>query len=800
MNFMINDLTIIVIKVLNVILSQGPYMFPLIGAFQLFILSFFEKSWRILSLSIILIVLTLIISPFMKLLPNLGADSFSEIKNFDLNEALFYVRTLSIFSGWNFKIALVWSALITSYIIFLISLYFFLQKKNLNFIFKKIYNYLILTIMIVPFTYGIYNSINLFKKSYDNTKKLEKNFITNTDNLELKIVNDNDLSVLLYIGESTTKLHWSLYNYFRPTSENLEKFSKKNKVILFDKVISPHTHTTDSLLAALSIETEHKTGISLPTPIKKQKRISIIDVLNKSNVKSTVYSNHGKTGPWNQASSLIFKNSSLRKHSSKHVLGNADFLDKDKPFDHEFLLEFIDQIKNNTGQKKNFYVFHSYAGHGDYKKYIPTSYHHNIDNKYSKLSNSAIFGKKFKLNQKNYLENYDSAMKYVSDNIAQTLESISNLKEPIVFIYTSDHGESPLTSRGHDSSRYTWEMSAVPFLIYFNDSAKKKYIKLYDKIRYRSELNKRENVSNLPSLLLELYGIKITNLNNKIYKDKDCKFGTGNCLDLFHSVRDQIEKVGLVNLDYPSKNNNLYKDNADRATIHSNIYEYFIDKNSNIEICSHRSNSLARVIRYKEILNCLELDLVIEQNYLDVRHPPNKTTNLKLADVLEVLKNKKTDTKLWLDIKNLNSVDKCTSLFKSLSKLSNVNYGKLNLFIEFPSNVYKKLNIFENCISNIQSLKFSTSYYIPNKIVNKCKQDFNDTNCIELEEILIQLYKSKLFSDISFDYSNISIITELVIAKKFKWNVWNIKDEDIFKLENNQYNLIIPINDNLNYN
>ena len=60
-------------------------------------------------------------------------------------------------------------------------------------------------------------------------------------------------------------------------------------------------------------------------------------------------------------------------------------------------------------------------------------------------------------------------MRYVSDNIVLSLKKISKLKKPIILIYTSDHGESPLTGRAHDSSRYVWEMSSVPFLIYFNN-------------------------------------------------------------------------------------------------------------------------------------------------------------------------------------------------------------------------------------------------------------------------------------------------------------------------------------------
>ena len=40
----------------------------------------------------------------------------------------------------------------------------------------------------------------------------------------------------------------------------------------------------------------------------------------------------------------------------------------------------------------------------------------------------------------------------------------------MILIYFADHGESPATARGHDSSRLTYEMLHVPFLIYFNQT------------------------------------------------------------------------------------------------------------------------------------------------------------------------------------------------------------------------------------------------------------------------------------------------------------------------------------------
>ena len=76
-------------------------------------------------------------------------------------------------------------------------------------------------------------------------------------------------------------------------------------------------------------------------------------------------------------------------------------------------------------------------------KKIFQKYHEYIDDFYLDKNKKSIFGKNFKTNQKEFLENYDSAMNYISDNIVFTLNEISNLDKPIIFIYTSDHGKVP---------------------------------------------------------------------------------------------------------------------------------------------------------------------------------------------------------------------------------------------------------------------------------------------------------------------------------------------------------------------
>ena len=68
---------------------------------------------------------------------------------------------------------------------------------------------------------------------------------------------------------------------------------------------------------------------------------------------------------------------------------------------------------------------------------------------------------------------------------------------------------------------------------------------------------------------------------------------------------------------------------------------YFSKIKSDLEICSHRTNSIARFIRFNSILNCMEIDVIIENDYLDVRHSTEKSTSLNLEDLIKFKKKKK---------------------------------------------------------------------------------------------------------------------------------------------------------------
>ncbi len=774
------------------------YLLPVIGSIQIFIIGALFKKKRLIYLSIFLFVLFCSIFPLVKLIPNLGSDAFSEFQKLNLHELYFYIKTLNFFAGWSVKHFILWSLIITGYSIGIFIL-FILSKRFLFVNFLYINYSIIITIIIIPTLLNLYKVSILYSLSILEKKNLSKNIDYKFETINIELEKPSDLSVVFYIGEATSRLHWSIYDYFRPTNKSLEKFNVTNSLIINDNVYSTHTHTSPSLLDTLTIKSKLDDDDKLKIA-SEYSRYSLVDILNKSSISTKLYSTQAKSGSWNLASSLIFKNANKKIYSSKYNLGNANYINKDKPFDHEFLNELTNEI-NRDSNKNNFYVFHSYAGHGNYKKNIPNDYHEYIDQYYSNQNNKAIFGKNYKRNQREFLENYDSAMSYISDNIVFTLKEISKLNKPVVFIYTSDHGESPLTGQAHDSSRYIWEMSAVPFLIYFNEEAKLKYPDLFEKLNSRALQKNRELLSNLPSLILEIFGIKIYDTNFKLNDVSKCRFGDSNCFEDYHIIRNQLDTLGVVSLNYPIKDHD-YIDNTDRATIFSNMKSYFSKKNSGIEICSHRTNSIARFIRFNSILNCMEIDVFVENDYLDVTHLKEDTTSLKLIDLIKIQKEK--ENILWLDIKNINNSEQCNKLMNNIKNIYLEN-NKINLFIEFPSNIINEISNYNECILNIKSMNYPISYYVPNDVKSKCDDEkksgvSKQNRCEYLEKIIKKVYESKLFTDLSFDFQNYIFLKDSDYIDKFVLNTWHIPDEEIILINDQNFRLIIPFNDSVNYN
>ena len=68
--------------------------------------------------------------------------------------------------------------------------------------------------------------------------------------------------------------------------------------------------------------------------------------------------------------------------------------------------------------------------------------------------------------------------------------------------------------------------------------------------------------------------------NSKLDDVSICKFGNDECFEDYHIVRNQLNTLGFLSLNYPTKYIKNYIDNTDRPKTFSNIKHHFSKKNS----------------------------------------------------------------------------------------------------------------------------------------------------------------------------------------------------------------------------
>lgn len=714
---------------------------------------------------------------------NLGTDSFLEAQNFDIIEAIFWLKTFWLqfnFSLTTEEFFLYTSVAITIFIFVETILFFFRTDLKKN---KKIKFYFAKILIICSIIFSIWGTIDLFITKKHLFAQIQNNFTNPSPDVK----SNPKLSVLLYIGESTSTMNMSFYGYPRKTTPLLDLLKINEKgLIKFDNVFSTHTHTSPSLLEALSLSLKAEDYL---VPITQRRRVPIVNVLNKANIKTELYSNQGQAGTWNQTSTVIFKNAEKKIFSTNNrLLGNNDHK-IEKPFDHEFFNKSFTKNSFNSSLEHSFYVFHGYAGHGEYRDNIPSNYRNNVDNFFEFIEPSAVTGQD---NSINLIEEYDSAIKYIDYSVTNAIKFIKYNKKPLVFVYFSDHGESVFTKRGHDSSRFVHEMVRVPFLIFFNDAARQIAPDLYKKYYLLSKNKNISSLAQLPSTLFDLFGVKVIGNTMPVI---------GELVNpkpiLIRQTKDGITGVNLSTneLDYE------LIDKTDSATNHL-ISNQILNEINDPVICYHRSNTIAKLLRGAMVTKCLEIDIVVNDDEIFVYHPPSKNTGLKLKNVFFSIHNSNINS-VWVDGKNLNSSRSCN---KFISYLKNNKFYKSKILLEFPSYSHSAKSDIKECVEELKKLNnIYRSYYVPTKDILECSKalkknlSFNESPyCKSLKLDLIEAKNSKLFSDISFDYRGIEAIRNLNFIQEFRWNTWNLELSQLKEIKKYNFRMLILNNDDPN--
>lgn len=233
----------------------------------------------------------------------------------------------------------------------------------------------------------------------------------------------------MVIGESQNRNRMSVYGYKDyDTTPFLSQKTKNKNWFFLDNAYSCHTHTVPVLTYALTQKNNY-------TKLKLKDAYAIVDMLGAFN--TYWISNQKAIGAFETPITKIAMG------TKNQIFTNKSFL-KRSPHD-EVLLKVL---PSEEKLKDTSVVFiHLMGNHGKYIERYPQNF--------DKFPNA-----------------YDNSILYNDYIIEKIYEHFSNMKNFMALAYFSDHADD-VSCKCHDASRFTWEMTKIPFYFYFSD----KYIK-----------------------------------------------------------------------------------------------------------------------------------------------------------------------------------------------------------------------------------------------------------------------------------------------------------------------------------
>lgn len=573
--------------------------------------------------------------------------------------------------------------------------------------------------------------------------------------------NGSHPKIVVYVGESTSSYHMSLYGYPRITTPELTDLSEKDDgFIVLRNIYARHTHTTASLIDAFSYPKKSVSG-------QTTARANVFEVLSSAGFTTKLYSNQGRSGSWNWGGQLIFENFDERHYESEKASVGNIVSPALKVYDHQLMPLAL------KGGLKDVTVLHSYSGHGNYLENIPPSFRKHVDESISHIKQNGVVGEKFDgllENISTVIEDYDATVRYISYSVASTIGLIAKSQDPIVFLYFSDHGESPFTNAGHDSSRFIDEMARVPVLLYFNPVAREKFSALYQRYNGATRVNGARTLAQISATLLDLSGLTVEDITVSPLTE-----GQNN--GEFSIVNKGVTiDIGTGSIDSTT-------DGGTKTVLPTYLN---ISRIGNTEkpICYHRSNTYAKAIRGSFVTNCLEVDIHLDEDgKFQINHPPAKPANFLLKDISRIANSRKS--KVWLDFKNGDSAANCQALVGQIRTMFN---KPSDLLVEMPPSASHPDLELARCIQQLQDQSIKVSYYVPTDSLVQCADALQPMEnpfmssfpaCIALKHTLGQVMQEGIYKDISFDVRGLKAIKSSGAANKLRLNTWGLNLGDL---------------------
>ncbi|QTF09980.1 phosphoethanolamine transferase CptA [Brenneria izadpanahii] len=267
---------------------------------------------------------------------------------------------------------------------------------------------------------------------------------------------DTPRTLVMVIGESTTRSRMSLYGYSRATTPRLDALSQSDpNLVVFKDVVTSRPYTIEILQQALTFADELNPDLYLSKP-------SLMNLMKQAGYK-TFWITNQQTMTKRNTMLTVFS-----QQTDKQFYLNNQRTQSARQYDDVVLAPF-EEVMSDPAQKK-FIVVHLLGTHMNYKYRYPEDF--------DKFNDFA--GVPAEVSDKDVYNHYDNAELY-NDYIVSSLINLFAQHKPNGFLlYFSDHGEDvyetpPHNILGRNEAAPTRAMYTIPFFVWMSPEWRKNH-------------------------------------------------------------------------------------------------------------------------------------------------------------------------------------------------------------------------------------------------------------------------------------------------------------------------------------
>lgn len=297
---------------------------------------------------------------------------------------------------------------------------------------------------------NIFYDTKAYANSYNSFVQAKTEREQNIAQLIGNVKQGDDGVYVLVIGESETRDHMSCYGYNRNTTPWMSSMLEDKNFIQFNRAWSCANDTVSALTYALTNKNQYN-NISL------NEAVSIIDVANAAGYDTVWLSNQVQYGFADTPITAIAAEAKQQIfiHDRVGSMKDGRYLDLPDYFDEKL----IPQLQDLKPTSKMLIVIHLMGSHYSYKVRYPAEYN--------------IYDDTTAENQD--INCYDNTIIYTDYVLKELFAALTEWPNFKAMLYFSDHGEGIDAHVGHDSNKYTPQMTRIPMWIYLSNQYKNQH-------------------------------------------------------------------------------------------------------------------------------------------------------------------------------------------------------------------------------------------------------------------------------------------------------------------------------------